>query len=189
MLNGDPTPVQFANVDAEFYGADTVFGFPLTEDWRLDGTVSYVRGKLRESFQSQRREDGTARTIQDDNIYRMPPLRGLLSVSRTLDDWVVSMEVDWAARQSKISQLMLDDPQSGNNHNRPTSGYALYNLRTQYMHPSMGFMLSAGVENLTDRMHVDHMNGFNRVSGGELAVGERLPGPGRNIYARLNWEW
>ena len=189
MLNGDPTPVQFANVDAEFYGADAVFGFPLTEEWRLDGTVSYVRGKLRESFQSQMRADGTTRTIRDDSIYRMPPLRGLLSVSRTLDNWVVSAEVDWAARQSKISQLMLDDPQNPKNHDRPTSGYALYNLRTQYMHPSMGFMLSAGVENLTDRMYVDHMNGFNRVSGGELAVGERLPGPGRNIYARINWEW
>ena len=197
VLNGDPTPIQFANVDAEFYGADAVFGFPLTEDWRLDGTVSYVRGKLRESFQSQEREvemeDGTigktTRTIRDDNIYRMPPLRGLLSVSRFLDDWVVSMEVDWAARQSKVAQLLLDDPQSGNNHNRPTSGYALYNLRTQYSHPSMGFTLSAGVENLTDRMYVDHMNGFNRVSGGDLAIGERLPGPGRNVYARINWEW
>ena len=112
-----------------------------------------------------------------------------MSVSRTLDDWVVTVEVDWAARQSKISQLLLDDPQSDNNHNRSTSGYALYNLRTEYTHPSMDFTLSAGVENLTDRMYVDHMNGFNRVSGGDLAVGERLPGPGRNIYARVNWEW
>ncbi len=189
VLNGDPTPIQFANVDAEFYGADAVFGFPLTDDWRLDGTVSYVRGKLRESFESQEREDGTTHTIRDDNVYRMPPLRGLMSVSRTLDDWIVSVEVDWAARQSKISQLLLDDPQSGNNHNRSTSGYALYNLRTEYTHPSMGFRLSAGVENLTDRMYVDHMNGFNRVSGGDLEVGERLPGPGRNIYARVNWEW
>lgn len=188
-LNGDPTPIRFANVDAGFYGADAVFGLPLTEDWRLDGTASYVRGKLRETFQSQERADGTTRAVRDDSIYRMPPLRGLLSASRTLDDWLVSVELDWAARQSKISQLMLDDPQSGNNHNRPTSGYALYNLRTEYAHPSLDFTLSAGVENLTDRMYVDHMNGFNRVSGGELEVGERLPGPGRNVYVRLNWEW
>ena len=197
VLNGDPTPIRFANVDAEFYGADAVFGFPLTDDWRLDGTVSYVRGKLRESFQSQERvverQDGTTarttRTIRDDPVYRLPPLRGLLSASRALDDWVVSVEVDWAARQSRISQLLLDDPQSGNNHDRPTSGYALYNLRAEYTHPSMNFMLSAGVENLTDRGYVDHMNGFNRVGGGELAVGERLPGPGRSVYTRINWEW
>ena len=189
MLNGDPTPIRFENVDAEFYGADAVFGFPLTEDWRLDGTVSYARGKLRGSFQGQKREDGTTRTIRDDNVYRMPPLRGLLSVSRVLDDWVVSVEVDWAARQSKVSQLLLDDPQNPKNHARPTSGYALYNLRSQYTHPSMGFMLSAGVENLTDRQYADHMNGFNRVDGGDLAAGERLPGPGRNVYARINWEW
>ena len=53
----------------------------------------------------------------------------------------------------------------------------------------MRFILYSGVENLTDRMYVDHMNGFNRVGGGDLAVGERLPGPGRNIYVRINWEW
>ncbi len=189
VLNGDPTPIRFANVDAEFYGADAVFGFPLSRDWRLDGTVSYVRGKLRESFESQKRADGTTRTIRDDNVYRIPPLRGLLSVSRALDDWVVAVEVDWAARQSKVSKLLLDDPRNPKNHDRPTSGYALYNLRAQYASPSMGLTLSIGVENLTDRMYVDHMNGFNRVGGEDLAVGERLPGPGRNAYARINWEW
>ena len=27
------------------------------------------------------------------------------------------------------------------------------------------------------------------IRGGALAVGERLPGPGRNVYARIQWEW
>ncbi len=189
VLNGDPTPVIFANVDAEFYGADAIFHVPIAEHWQVDGTVSYVRGKLRDSFRSHRRADGSTRMIKDDNIYRMPPLRGLLSLSRALEDWVVVLEVDWAARQSKLSQLMLDDPLSGLNHNRPTSGYALYNLRAKYTHPSMGLTLSAGVENLTDRSYVDHMNGFNRVLDSDIPVGERLPGPGRNVYARIRWEW
>ena len=189
VLNGDPTPVMFANVDAEFYGADAIFHVPVTADWQVDGTVSYVRGKLRESFLSHRRADQSTRLIRDDNIYRMPPLRGLLSLSRAVEDWIVVLELDWAARQSKLSQLMLDDPLSGLNHNRPTSGYVLYNLRAQYTHPSMGFRLSAGVENLTDRSYVDHMNGFNRVGDSDIPVGERLPGPGRNAYARVRWEW
>jgi len=189
VLNGDPTPVRFENVDAEFYGADAIFQFPLMAGWQVDGTVSYVRGKLRETFESQRRADGNTRRIKDDNVYRMPPLRGLLSFSKQVEDWVVAVEVDWSARQSKVSQLMLDDPLNPKNHNRPTSGYALYNFRSQYTHPSLGLTLSFGVENLTDRMYVDHMNGFNRVLESEIAVGERIPGPGRNVYARASWEW
>lgn len=185
MLNGDATPVRFANVDAEFYGADAVFSIPLMAEWQLDGTVSYVRGRLRESFMSQ---DGT-RMIRDDEAYRLPPLRGVLSVSRQLGNWVVSTEVDWAARQSNLSELLLDDPANAKNHSRAISGYALYNLRAQYLNPASGMKVSVGVENLADRMHADAMNGFNRVSGGDMAVGERLPGVGRSIYAQMAWEW
>ena len=134
-LNGDATPVKLANVDAEFYGADMVFSMPVGEAWQLDGTVSYVRGKLRESFPSQ---DGT-RIIEDDNVYRIPPMRGLFTLSRQLNNWVVSTEIDWVARQSKISQLLLDDPANPANHNRATSGYALYNLRAHYQNPGKRF--------------------------------------------------
>ncbi len=36
--NGDPTPLQFSNVDARLYGADAAFGVNLTERWAIDGT-------------------------------------------------------------------------------------------------------------------------------------------------------
>ena len=86
-------------------------------------------------------QDGT-RTVHDDEAYRLPPLRGMLSASRQLDDWVVSMEVDWAARQSNLSELLLDDPANAKNHARAVSGYALYNLRAQYLNPASGMKVA-----------------------------------------------
>ena len=43
-------------------------------------------------------------------------------------------------------------------------------------------MLKAGVDNLLDREYVDHLAGYNRVMGGDIAVGERLPQPGLNAW-------
>ena len=183
VLNGDATPITFANVDAEFYGADLLFRYPINPRWHVNGTVSYVRGKLRESFMSQ---DGTRR-IEDDSLYRMPPLHGNLSINR-ITSWTITFEMDWAARQSKISQLLLDDPGNRNNNTREVPGYALLNLHAQYP-LSDALTFTAGVRNISDREYVDSMNAFNRVSGGDLEIGERIPGEGRNAFVKLLVTW
>ena len=45
--------------------------------------------------------------------------------------------------------------------------------------------LQAGIENLLDKEYTDHLNGFNRVAGNGVDLGERLPGPGINVFATL----
>jgi len=45
--------------------------------------------------------------------------------------------------------------------------------------------IKAGVENLLDKEYTDHLNGFNRVAGNGVDVGERLPGPGINAFITL----
>ena len=37
---------------------------------------------------------------------------------------------------------------------------------------------------------LDHLGGVNRVRGNvDIAVGERLPGYGRNFFANLDYRW
>jgi len=48
MNNGNTTVLQFVNVDAELYGVDVEWGYELSAQWRLDGAVSYVRGRRRD---------------------------------------------------------------------------------------------------------------------------------------------
>ena len=183
VLNGDPTPLRFANVDAEFYGADLRFALPLAARWTLDGTASWVRGRLREDVPSQ---DGTRRLHQAD-LDRMPPLRGRLNAHRAADRWTLTLAADLTARQAEPSLLATDDPASPRNRAEKTPGYVLFHAYARWDLPGRGLLLVAGVENLGDREYADPMSGFNRVPGGTAPLGRRLPGAGRNGFLKLVW--
>jgi len=45
--------------------------------------------------------------------------------------------------------------------------------------------LAAGVENVFDKNYQDHLGGYNRVTNSDVEQGERLPGYGRNLFARV----
>ena len=47
----------------------------------------------------------------------------------------------------------------------------------------------AGLNNLFDKVYRDHTNGINRVADSDVTVGDRLPGPGRSLFARVNYRW
>ena len=183
-LNGDPTPMRFANADAEFYGADLRFALPLSLRWTLDGTASWVRGRLREDRPSL---DGT-RSLRKPDLDRMPPLRGRLNAHRAADRWTLTLAAEFSARQSEPSLLATDDPQSPRNRAEKTPGYVLLHAYARWDLPARGLILVAGAENLADRAYADPMSGFNRVPGGGAPFGRRLPGAGRNGFVKLVWE-
>lgn len=160
----NPATLQFANVDAKFYGADAPWGVTLNDNWRLDGVVSYVLGK---------RDD------IGDNLYRIAPLNGRATLTWQHDRWWTSAEGVFYADQDKVS--------STNNETR-SDGYALLNLKAGITLVDR-LVLTAGVENVFDKEYADHLSGINRVSGTDVAVGDRIPGYGRNFYASLQWRY
>ena len=81
-------------------------------------------------------------------------------------------------------RMQINNP---NNNNDSTSGYGLINIYGEYNPVSMpNTSLQVGVENLLDKDYTDHLNGFNRVAGNGVDVGERLPGPGINAFVSFN---
>ncbi len=157
-------PLQFSNVDAEFYGIDAGFGANITDHIALDGTISYVRGK---------RKDIT------DNLYRIAPLNSIASLSYYGDaGWSLSAEGNFFGKQDKVSQT---------NAEQKTGGYSLFNVSGRYA-ISRDVELTAGVNNLLDRFYQDHLAGYNRIgtdAAGQtsaVATGDRLPGEGRNFF-------
>ncbi len=162
--NGDPNPLQFANMDAELYGFDADFGARFSEHWRLDGLISYVRGKRRDI---------------DDNLYRIAPLNGLLALTYEHIRWAVTAEAVLADDQDRVSVTNQEDA---------TDGYALLNLYGNY-HFQKDLLFTAGVNNIFDEEYSDHLNGYNRVRDSDVSFGERLPGPGRSLFARVNYNW
>lgn len=159
--------LQYANIDAILYGGDVEAGFRFLNHWRVDGTLSYVRGQ---------RDDAK------DNLYRIAPLNGLLSLFYESTKWTLGTEVVGYWRQRKVSKFN-DEP--------TTAGYALWHIRSQ-VEVIRGLQVGAGVENLLNKDYRVHLNGLNRaldnVASG-IGIGERLPGIGRNFYVTMNYEW
>jgi iron complex outermembrane receptor protein len=160
-MNGDPTPLRFANVDARLYGFDVGAGFKLSQRWRVDGVASYVRGKRRDV---------------SDSLYRISPPSLTAAVTHERDTWSITGEVRAVADQNKVSET---------NSEERTGGYAVFNLHGQWRVRD-GVQLSAGVENIFDRRYSDHLSGYNQISGSDVALGARLPGAGRGVFMRLN---
>ncbi len=174
MAAGDATPLIFTNVDAEIYGFDADAGYAFNRHWRLDGTLSYTRGKRRDI---------------DDNLYRIAPLNGRLGLSYSRANWSAMIETVAFAEQHDVSDTITFDPANSNNNNKSTPGYALLNLYGMYQFTNNGFRFQGGIENILDEDYTDHLSGFNRNSASDIAVGDRLHGAGRNIYANLSYTW
>lgn len=163
-MNGDATPLRFANVDAELYGLDIDLGVAISNKWHLDGTFSYVRAK---------RDD-----IRDD-LYRIAPARGVISLTYEGDDWYVTGASRMVAKQNNVSAT---------NSETPTDGYMLVDLYAGWW-VNNSVNLTVGIENLFDRFYEEHLAGYNRVVGSDVMLGERLPGTGINAFMRLEYSF
>lgn len=163
-LNGDPNPLVFDNVDAKLYGIDTDYVVSLPWSFQLDGTLSWVRGKRRD--------------IHDD-LYRIAPLHGRTTFSYRAETWTVGIEGVYAAKQSKVSQT---------NGETPTPGWGIMDLFASYS-PWEPLLLTAGITNVLDNRYRVHLAGINRVANSGVALGQKLPGPGRNVFVRATFRW
>jgi iron complex outermembrane receptor protein len=168
-LKIDPRALEFTNVDAYLYGFDVEAGFRFLEDWKVDAMVSYVRG---------RRDDVT------DNLYRIAPLNGQIGVFYDTPEWLAGTEL-----------IGYDDQNETANYNEEveTPGYFIWNLRGQYRpqySAVKGVQIGFGIENVLDESYRVHLSGLNRNPDNDgTAIGDHLPGPGRNFYATLSYDW
>ena len=164
-VNGDPTPLRYANVDAELYGADIAAAYAINDAWRLDAGAGYTRGKRRDT---------------DDDLYRIAPANLRAGVTWQDADWRVSLTQRYIFEQNHVSRTHADarlgEPE--------TAGYALTDIAASYrVRPSV--TVTAGLDNLFDKGYRDFLAGYNRATGSDIDVGQRLPGAGRNAYVSL----
>jgi len=168
-LKVDKLTLEYSNVDAYLYGFDIEGGFRFFEDWKAEMMVSYVRG---------RRDDVS------DNLYRIAPLNGRIGIFYDTAEWLAGSEIIGYDDQNKTSSY---------NDEVATKGYFIWNLRAQYrpQHESIkGLQIGLGIENVLDEAYRTHLSGLNRNAANDgTAVGEHLPGPGRNFYATLSYDW
>jgi len=159
-MNGDPTPLRFGNVDAELFGADFDFVLRPVERIELNGTASFVRGKRRDV---------------DDNLYRIPPANLRLSATYQGDGFSFGAELFAAADQDEVAAF---------NGEQTADSFAVVGLFARYgLTP--GLAIEAGIENLFDEFYQPHLAGRSRFGASDVPLFDRLPGPGRGVWARI----
>jgi iron complex outermembrane receptor protein len=167
MMNGtsNAAPLQFENVDATFYGLDVDWHYRFGERWSMDGVLNLIRGE---------RDD-----INDD-LYRISPANAVLTLNYQRAAWGLSLEGFFYDEQNRVSET---------NSELQSEGYALFNLKG-YWQLTDQLKLGFGIDNLIDSEYEDHLAGVNRVRGNpDIDVGARLPGYGRNFFARVDFSW
>ena len=164
MANGQPV-LQYDNIDrAELYGFELSGGWRIDEHFSLDGTISHVRGRNKET---------------GDDLYRIAPLHGMFDLAYEHASWEAHLEWIWADSQNRVSDLQNESS---------TPGYGILNLRVAKTFAD-SVRVEVGVENLLDKRYADHLGGVNRVAGGDLLVGQRIPSAARFAYVSLDWEF
>jgi iron complex outermembrane receptor protein len=77
--------------------------------------------------------------------------------------------VRWVDRQDRVARARLE---------RPTPGYTVVDLAAGWRFGER-WQLAAGADNLLDESYADHLSSLDPFTG------ERVPEPGRSLYARL----
>lgn len=163
MMTGAPA-LQFANVDAEIWGADLAWKYELTDRWSVDGIATWTRGR---------------RTDVADNLYRLAPFNGSIGLAYTGTTWTVKPEVVIYANQDKVSAY---------NNEQPSDGYEIVNVAFAW-DASDTLRVEVRIDNLLDETYQDHLAGINRAMGSDIPVGTRLYGAERTLGAGVMWRF
>ena len=164
MGMGMPNPLQFSNVDARFYGLDIDSNFSINDKITLRAILNIVRADRRDI---------------NDNLYRVSPDNVLVALDYRGNGWTGSIESVTYADQNRIAIT---------NSELETEGYSLVNVMARSSLAD-GVEVSIGAENLLDESYLDHIAAYNRAYNPDIASRARMPGLGRNFYARVMWNF
>ena len=157
------SPLQFNNVNAEFYGFDMDWRYNINSSWSLSGLLNYVRAERKDI---------------DDYLYRIAPANTTIALNYQASNWAITVESALYAEQDKVSAI---------NSEQETSGYGLINANG-YWQLNNQLRLGIGIDNLLDKNYQDHLSGYSRAANDDIQTGDRLPGYGRNVYARIDYQ-
>ncbi len=160
-MNGDPSPLQFSNVDARLYGLEVDFDYQLTDQLYADGTWTLVRGDRRDL---------------DEPLYRMTPSRLMAGLNWNTAAYGLRVEAVHEASQDRVSII---------NNEATTPSNTIVNFHARWR-AAKTLDFAFGVQNAFDRDFQRHLAGYNRHSDSSVAPGDRLPGQGRTLYFRMN---
>jgi iron complex outermembrane receptor protein len=151
---------RYVNVDAELMGLELDSQLKITEEIILKGDLSYLIGK---------------NTDSNTDLPQIPPLEVNLALR-----YNTAFKGIWGEASTRFV-TMQDKIDSDFGENK-TPAFSTFDIALGAT-PLYNCTLIAGVENIFDRRYSEHLNGT------DTSTGEKLLEPGRNIFAKLKWEF
>lgn len=152
------------NVDATTYGAELGASYAISEIWKADGTLAYVRGS--------NDTDGTA-------LGQMPPLELRFGVSYDDKVWSAGALMRAVAAQDRVAvnQGNIVGQDIG-----ATSGFSVFSLNGGWR-PNKSVKVSAGVDNLFNKVYAEHISRAGAMVSGYTQT-SRVNELGRNLWLK-----
>ncbi len=163
---GTRTTTIVRNVDATTWGGEVGVAYRLTDTWKADATLAYVRG--------DNDTDGTA-------LAQLPPLEGRLGLGYDNKTWSAGALLRGVSEQTRY------DTNKGNIVGQDigrTPGFGIFSLNAGYR-PKKGMLIAGGIDNLFDKTYAEHISRAGAmVSGFDQTT--RVNELGRNMWIKLN---
>ncbi|WP_421132799.1 TonB-dependent receptor [Alteromonas sp. A079] len=167
MMTGS-APFQWNNTDAVIKGFDVTLEGNLTDNLHLSMVAGYSHAN---------RDD------IDDALFRIAPeqLTTQLRWKTVVFDTPLLLKAtsELVGAQNNVSSLQSE---------AQTSGYGLMHLGIEW-EMNNTLRISAQLRNAFDKYYAPHLSGVNRVANATLAIGERIPSPGREWQVSLTYQF
>jgi iron complex outermembrane receptor protein len=151
---------RYVNVDAEMMGLELEGQLRVTDEISLKGDLSYLSGK---------------NTDENTDLPGTSPLEGNLALR-----YDYGFMGAWGEASARF--VTLQDKIDEDFGETKTPAFSTFDIALG-VSPFYNCSLIAGVENILDRRYSAHLNGV------DTSPGQKLLEPGRNIFAKLRWEF
>jgi len=165
--------LKYVNQSARLVGVDLSGHFLAARsaaygDFTVSGIVNYTRGENRDT---------------GDNLYNIMPLNAKLALTQKHGRLTNTLEGQFVAAKNDVSDVRNEIE---------TAGYSLFNLRSSYQWKQV--RLDVGIDNLFDKGYALPLGGAYVGQGTTMSIngvpwGIAVPGPGRSLYAGLNYQF
>lgn len=149
-FHGDPV-YRHEQKDAWFTGAEWQLDYDVANDWQWFVRADYVHARLKEG--------------SNKNLPRTPPLTSSTGVKWQFNQWLVSSDVKYYAKQSDVADNESE-----------TDDYYVLNMYAAYTQPlaDSSVQVYAKAHNLTDQLgrnHVSYLKEYSPTIGRNITLG------------------
>ncbi|HEU0189270.1 MAG TPA: TonB-dependent copper receptor [Gallionella sp.] len=157
------------NVDANTWGGEASIAWKLAPEWKVDGSLAYVRGN--------NQTDNTA-------LAQISPLEGRIGATYDNSVWSVGGLLRMVSAQNRVA--VNQGNIAGQDIGR-TSGFSVLSLNAAYR-ASKEVLVSAGVDNLGNKVYAEHLSRAGAMVSGFTQT-TRVNEMGRNVWLKANFKF